>query len=260
MPSAEENRRHWSDYEWPAGGDEWSVGWGSNRALWFESVLPRIHFALPAGHVLEIAPGYGRVTAFLLEHCTRYTGVDLTPRCVEACRERFAGRAEARFFLTDGRSLDDVEDDSVDLAFSWDSLVHADPETLEAYAHGLARKLRPGGLAFLHHSNVGAYTDPATGEPTIPNPHWRDPRMSAERLQGFASASGLSVLAQELVQWGTENPAEFVDAFSWLRRPRAGERPHARPHPPLTHPHFGVEGLHGRWMEQNAAGVFPPEA
>lgn len=248
MPSAHENREHWTTHGWPQGGDEWSVAWGSSRALWYRTVLPRIFFALPARHLLEIAPGYGRVTEFLLAHCDAYTGVDLTPKCVEACRERFAGVAKARFVLTDGRSLDALDDGSVELAVSWDSLVHADPEVLESYAHGLARKLEPGGRAFLHHSNLGAFADPATGALTVENPHWRDPRMSAVLMARFADEAGLALDGQELVQWGAE---ARVDCLSWLRRPRAGEPPGARGRTYL-HPSFSAEMEHARWIDEVA--------
>jgi len=248
MPSAHENREHWTTHDWPQGGDEWSVAWGSSRALWYGTLLPRIHFALPARHLLEIAPGFGRVTEFLLAHCDAYTGVDLTPKCVEACRERFAGVAKARFELTDGRSLDALADGSVDLAVSWDSLVHADPEVLESYAHALAQKLAPGGRAFLHHSNLGAFADPATGAPTVENPHWRDPRMSAGLLARFALEAGLALDGQELVQWGSATP---VDCLSWLSRPLAGETPlrHDRPY---LHPSFSAEMEHARWIDDVA--------
>jgi len=255
MPSTDENREHWTAHDWPQGGDEWSGGWGSSRMLWFGSLLPRIHFALPARHVLEIAPGYGRVTEFLLEHCTRYTGVELTPKCVEACEQRFAGRPETRFFLTDGRSLDVVPDASVDFAVSWDSLVHADPEVLSAYVHGLARKLVPGGSAFLHHSNLGAFADPQ-GRIPFPNPHWRDPRMSAALLARFAAEAGMSLDAQELVQWGSERA---TDCFSWLHRPAAGE-PLRVNQEPLRHPDFRAEVAHRMWLHRTAGRGTSPSS
>lgn len=242
MPTSEENRARWTEYDWSQGGDDWSFGWGSSRMLWFGTILPRVHFLLPAAHLLEIAPGYGRVTAFLLEHCQRYTGVDVTARCVEACRERFRERTEARFVLNDGASLASVADGSVDVAFSWDSLVHADPEALEAYVHALAAKLVPGGRAFLHHSNLGAFAD-AAGRVPFENPHWRDARMTAELLRRFAAEARLELDAQELVQWGAP---VANDCFSWLRRAAPGEecgRGELR-----THPSFGAEIDHCGWF------------
>jgi len=50
-----------------------------------------------------------------------------------------------------------VPDGIVDFAFSFDSLVHADADILEAYLEQLARKLTHDGVGFVHHSNMGAY-------------------------------------------------------------------------------------------------------
>ena len=59
--------------------------------MWRGSVYLRIGRFLPAESMLEIAPGRGRVTEFLLPHCKAYIGIDLAPASVEACRKRFRG-------------------------------------------------------------------------------------------------------------------------------------------------------------------------
>jgi SAM-dependent methyltransferase len=248
MPSREQNVANWSEYDWHDRGDAWSTSFGSSSMLWFRTILPRIFFSLPARNVLEIAPGFGRVTAFLLEHCERYTGVDITPKCVDACRERFRGVTKAEFVRNDGLSLDCVGDGSLDFAISWDSLVHAEPAVLEAYVRGLSAKLSPGGTAFLHHSNLGALRDPATGELSVANPHWRDANMSAVLMRGFVRDAGLVLDAQELVQWGA--PAA-IDCFSWFHRPRVGEAP-LPDADTLVHPSFEAEIGHCAWLWSNA--------
>jgi hypothetical protein len=50
-----------------------------------------------------------------------------------------------------------VLDGGVDFIFSFDSLVHAEDAVLKAYVAEFAKKLRPNGAAFLHHSNLGEY-------------------------------------------------------------------------------------------------------
>ncbi len=242
MPSIPQNRSNWNDpSNWVSAGEEWSQSWGSTHALWFGTILPRIAACLPADHLLEIACGHGRITSHLLPQCQRYTGVDLAPACVAICRQRFAARPHTSFHETDGRSLDMVEDDSVDFAFSWDSLVHAEVEAVSGYVTALGKKLRPGGLAFLHHSNLAAFVD-ATGKPTIANPHWRASTVSAERVRALAPVAGLACVAQELVQWGQ---GEDNDCFTLLRRaPTAGEAL------VLRHPDFGAEMSHLRQLDQ----------
>ena len=62
------------------------------------------------------------------------------------------------YFVNDGKSLEMVVDGGIDFIFSFDSLVHAEEPVLKAYAAEFAKKLRPNGAAFLHHSNLGEYT------------------------------------------------------------------------------------------------------
>jgi SAM-dependent methyltransferase len=86
--------------------DEWSAVWGGGETHWFATVLPRIRKFLPAEVVVEIAPGYGRWTGYLLPLSSKYIGVDLAESCVAACKKRFAAAENASFFTNDGRSAD----------------------------------------------------------------------------------------------------------------------------------------------------------
>jgi hypothetical protein len=84
--------------------------------------------------------------------------VDLSPQCIERCRERFRQVENIDYHVNDGSSLEMVADDSIDFAFSFDSLVHAEKEVIQAYLQQLAKKLRRNGVGFLHHSNLGEYS------------------------------------------------------------------------------------------------------
>ena len=218
MPSIEDNLRAWDDPDgWKQHGDEWSSSWGSTPGMWFGSILPRIAPFLPATCLVEIACGHGRVTEQLLRHCDRLIGFDLAPSCVEFCRQRFAEDGGAEFRDTDGRSLPGVADGSVDFAFSWDSLVHAGPEALQAYLGERSRVLRPGRFAFLHHSNFAALRE---GDEFPENTRWRDTETSADLVRTWARQAGLQCRSQELVQWGAPH---CNDAFTVIRRPASGE-------------------------------------
>jgi SAM-dependent methyltransferase len=217
MPSIDENRRTWAGYDWSAGGEEWSRAWGSPDHQWWGSLLPRLCQFVPANTILEIGPGYGRWTRYLLPLCERLIGVDLTARCVEACRESFADQPHASFYENDGRSLEAVGDEAIDFAVSIDSLVHCERDVLEAYVHELALKLSAGGAAFIHHSNLGAYADPETGELPFPNPQARGVTMTARLFVRFCEEAGLRCIVQELVTWG---PGDALnDCFSTITRP-----------------------------------------
>lgn len=215
MPDVEANRRQWDGaYAWPEGGDEWSAGWGGADAQWHSSLCPRLRWLLPASTILEIAPGYGRWTQYLLEYCDRYVGVDLSARCVEACRGRFADVEHAEFHVNDGTSLTMIPDASIDLAFSFDSLVHVEEDVVHSYLGELARVMRPSGVGFLHHSNLGACrpvgrplrfalraAEWATRRRTRGFDHWRGTTMSAQRLDVLAASVGLACIGQEVVNW-----------------------------------------------------------
>src|SRR5262245_28965209 len=126
MPDLNWNRVTWNEgHSWDKDGDEWSVAWGGARSHWYGTIYHRINNNSPAPRILEIAPGRGRWTQFLLQHCTEYFGVDLSENCVRSCRRRFAAASRAHFLVNDGRSLHMIAEDSIDFVFSYDSLVHA---------------------------------------------------------------------------------------------------------------------------------------
>jgi SAM-dependent methyltransferase len=238
VASREQNRAVWEDYDWAASGEEWSAVWGGVRTQWWACLYPRLSRYLPAPTVLEIAAGAGRFSQFLVPLARRLILVDLAPRCVELCRQRFAGLAHVECHENDGRTLPFVADGSVDFALSIDSLVHVDLATIVAYVAELARVLTPDGVAFLHHSNFGAYVDPATGLARIPNPHWRDESVTAVQVRAAAAERGLAPLVQEEVNWGARE--QLTDCFSLLTR--QGSR-HEAPLLRAENPHFMDEAV-----------------
>jgi SAM-dependent methyltransferase len=252
MPTLDENLHNWTaDWDWSQRGDEWSRWWGDTPALWYGALLPRLHAMLPAESILEIAPGYGRWTEYLKDLTEHLVIVDLTEKCIEHCRDRFASSANIAYHVNDGRSLEMVEDDSIDLVFSFDSLVHAEPEIIGGYLEQLARKLRPDGIGFLHHSNAGTVKRLSALTRRIPNRFfeplvhrgvavnlsaWRDDRMSAALFREQCSDAGLMCVGQELVSW--EFGGYLIDCFSVFTR--SGSR-WDRPMQLLRNPMFVAE-------------------
>ena len=253
MPDLESNRSVWAEHwDWSREGDEWSDWWGGTHAMWLGAIQPRLQSFVPAGRVLEIAPGFGRWTSYLRHLTDELVVVDLTEQCIEHCKERFADATNIRYHVNDGRSLEMVEDDSIDLVVSFDSLVHADPDVLEAYVRQLAHKLRPDGVGLMHHSNAGslrALTAAAKRLPAglrrrlierdrLPDlSAWRDEGMTAQRFVDICSSSGLHCVGQETFSW--ERGRFLTDAFSVFTPP--GSR-WDRPHRVMPNPGFGQEG------------------
>ncbi len=231
MGTIDENLRSWNTaYAWPKQGEEWSEAWGGSEAQWFGAIYPRIHSFLPASNVLEIGPGFGRWTHYLRDHCERLIGVDLADKCVEACRKRFAADSRLTFEVNDGHSLGMVPDKSVDFVFSFDTLVHAEADVIDAYLEQVGRKMRASGVGFIHHSNLGAYIDEFRRAESTPESeraslfhrdflgprHWRAESMTAELFAQLCARHGLRCRSQELVTWGTDSI--MIDCFSVVAR------------------------------------------
>lgn len=241
MPTVGENVAQWnSEYGWPGGGDEWSHPWGSSDMMWWGSLWPRVHAFSRGGSTLEIAPGFGRWTRFLKDVSDRLTVVDLSERCIDACRQRFADADNITYHVNDGRSLEAVPDRSIDFAFSFDSLVHVEHDVMAAYLGELKKKLTQDGVAVLHHSNAGAYRGRAAVVRRIPHPvrrrlvarglcvnvyGWRAESVTADRIAECATEIGLSCVSQELINWQYGN--HLIDCISvftlegsrWSREP-----------------------------------------
>lgn len=228
MPTLDENIRTWgSNWDWSTQGEEWSRWWGDTPAFWHGVILPRIHAMVPAGRILEIAPGYGRWTQYLKDLCDELVIVDLTEKCIANCRERFSEATNIEYHINDGRSLDMIEDESLDFVFSFDSLVHADSDVIGGYLLQLTKKLRTGGVGFIHHSNAGALQKAMALTRRVPERFygrmvdrglavhlgaWRDEGMSATLFREQCQAAGLSCISQELVSW--EHGGYLLDSFS----------------------------------------------
>jgi SAM-dependent methyltransferase len=221
MNTLDKNLEQWTKFDWEGTGqrgDRWSGGFGSPEAQWYFSIYPRIHGLLPATAICEIAPGFGRWTQFLLQYSESLVALDLVERCVLACRKRFEHDSRASFVLNDGLHLIGVVDESIDFVFSMDSLVHCDRLVVESYIAEALRVLKPNGVAFFHHSNLGA-TPGATKDNRYPM-HWRAPDVSADGVRAAIAKAGGQAYTQELVNWS--GSPYLLDCYTVFGR-RTGE-------------------------------------
>jgi hypothetical protein len=153
--------------------------------------------------------------------------IDLSEECIDACKKRFAGSSHIDYHVNDGKSLEMIPDASVDFVFSFDSLVHADAASVKAYISQLPRILTEDGAAFIHHSNLGEYKTTYSGLRSIPKVgglltrlgileqlHWRDPGVSAGKVEAFTEEHGLQCISQEIIPWGTKRM--HIDCMSTI--------------------------------------------
>jgi ubiquinone/menaquinone biosynthesis C-methylase UbiE len=186
-----DNRELWAGYDWSGGGLEW--GPAESRDALIEELLPAAHSS-----IVEIGPGAGRFSEVLADRAERLVLVDVTDEALRRSRERLGGRPGLEYVRTDGPSLPGVESGSFDVVWSFEAFVHMQPVDVAAYMGELARVLRPGGRAVIHHAGGRDRSG------------WRAP-MTAELFARLASERGLQVESQRT--WGT-----YDDVISVLLR------------------------------------------
>lgn len=135
-----------------------------------------------------------------------------------------------------------IPDQSIDFVFSFDSLVHAEADVFEAYIVQLADKLKPNGVGFIHHSNLGAYRFYYSMKRMIPrgrgllwkmglldNDGLRAISMSADLFESCARRVGLQCIRQEIINWSSKRLIDCLSTFTpsgskWAR-PNAANVP-----------------------------------
>lgn len=220
-PNIVKNNATWNDrHHWSADGDEWT-GQAACCCIpyeaWKQSLIDNLirpHVG-KARHVLEIAPGHGRWSGVLIANSGFCTLVDLSANCLVHCRKRFSSEPNVEYFLTTGTSLPRYCTSQIDFVWSFDSFVHMAPEIVSSYLAEIARVLRPGGLAILHHANITNVSNHVQDA----HPGWRSAVNNA-LLRDFAVEAGLSV-ERQLVYWdevGKIGVPNFGDSITMLRQ------------------------------------------
>ncbi|MBI3319257.1 MAG: class I SAM-dependent methyltransferase [Candidatus Omnitrophica bacterium] len=196
------NATIWSYYDWSRGGQEWS-----KTPEWQASVVEHLlkPHVPPSSRVLEIGPGAGRWTQYLLERARWVIGVDVTPRCIALCRERFRDASNLQLVTNDGSDLSFIPANSVDRIWSWDVFCHVRREEMSRYVQQFGTILAPGGRGLIQHGG-GPY-----------HRGWRSV-ISAEEVTAMCAAAGLEVIRQ-FNAWNdgrdtTPVPPDVITIFS----------------------------------------------
>ncbi len=197
----------WDSWEWEAdGGEKWSESEAWKDSVIREVLRPRVSEGCD---VLEIGPGAGRWTATLAELAGSLTLVDISSRCIEICRDRFGHLGNVSFYVTAGSDLSFVDSERIDVVWSFDVFVHLALSDIEAYVYEIARILRPGGQAVVHHAASGGVQG-----------GWRS-GLTREEFTEMVVGAGLKVVEQ-FDSWG--DSGEFAvpeqgDLITVIRKP-----------------------------------------
>lgn len=110
----------------------------------------------PGDHVLELGCGVGRIGRELAPACGHWTGVDISENMIRHATERLADLPNVGFHQLIRTSLDMLEDDSVDKAYSIAVFCHMDKEDMYLYLQELNRVVKPGGMIFVETWNLSS--------------------------------------------------------------------------------------------------------
>lgn len=228
----------WLD-PWVGAGDQWTGqahACGVSYDEWKQALLDRyLHHFSRGGTLLEIGPGHGRWSEWLISHGGLLVCCDISPNCLDVCRQRLAGRGRLRTHVSVGDDLPADLTARVDGVWSYDCFVHLDPQQCRNYLREIARVLVPGGHAVIHHANrtgrLARWIDwlhkLPSGSVAEVRPGWRS-GVNARAFRRWAVAAGLHVVRQESRWEATMSGVSklfgvprFGDCITVLRRDRA---------------------------------------
>jgi SAM-dependent methyltransferase len=194
--STEANYRMWQYHNWQE--HEWSpsIQWEQDTFSYFVG-----KYVKKFDTVLEIAPGNGRWTHYLLQIANELIAVDLIDKAIEMCKERFAGADNLFLYKNDGRTLPMVRSNCIDFVWSHDSFVHMSPDIVRDYIKEFSRVMKKGAIAIIHH---GVSND-KTG--------WRS-TLTQEMFDSFLTEFGLTKI-ETVYTWGDNQQYHFThdDSF-----------------------------------------------
>ena len=207
-----EEQRLWNlNSNWETDGHEWSKSFGTTENLWNNEIFDKIK-EFRGKKILEIAPGFGRITQFLSILAGELIVVDLNHICIEKTKSKLKHHVLA-YFVNDGKSIPKVRDNSQDLVFSFDSFVHMHANVTEEYVKEISRVLKPGGQAFIHHSWLYGGSDESTH-----NVAGRS-NMSPEQFKTFVENNNMEIVSQNVIQFEPLELWNGTDCISIFRKP-----------------------------------------
>jgi ubiquinone/menaquinone biosynthesis C-methylase UbiE len=207
-----EEQRSWNNENWwVMDGHEWSKSFGTTENLWNNEIFEKIK-EFRGKKILEIAPGFGRITQFLSILAGELIVVDLNPRCIEKTREKLKNHVLA-YFVNDGKSIPKVRDNSQDLVFSFDSFVHMHANVTEEYIKEIHRVLKPGGHSFIHHSWYYGGEDNS-----FSNIAGRA-NMTPEQFKELVNLYGMEIISQDVIQFEPLGLWNGTDCISVFKKP-----------------------------------------
>ena len=206
--SVEENKKLWNEWDWSKKGEEWTIdvkGYkGLDPEVWKNNLIKEVmlKYIKKNSNILEIGPGGGRWTEFLIKLAKNLVIADITEKCLEICKERFSSEKNIEYKLIQ-KSLEFLEDNSINYIWSYDVFVHINPTDIEKYIKEFSRILVGGGLAIIHHSGeYSNFDDMKKG--------WRT-FMGKDNFARIVNKYGLKMIIQD--EESVHKPGDVISIF-----------------------------------------------
>src|SRR5262249_21653536 len=130
--------------------------WGDPLKSSASFVIPEYieHFLKPNGTTVEIGPGGGRYSQFLLRS-GKIIFVEYIAEFFYILNDKFLGSCtNLEFIHSKDCSLDGIPQNSVDFVFSFDCFVHLDIDLIEKYLTEIGKVLKADGIAVIHYADA----------------------------------------------------------------------------------------------------------
>jgi ArsR family transcriptional regulator len=176
----------------------------------WESLVMGMAALLRLGDVLDVGSGDGAAAAYLAPYCRSLVCVDLSPRMIDAARERLAAYPHARALVADVEELP-FRASSFDSAIVFHTLAYA--ERPQRALEECARVLRPGGRLVI--LSLDKHDQP---DVTVPYGE-RHTGFAPRTLRSLLSRAGLDVVSSDVACRENKKP-HFQVVLAVAEKPR----------------------------------------
>jgi ubiquinone/menaquinone biosynthesis C-methylase UbiE len=127
-------------------GDEWGTQESVDQIV-REFILPYTGTKTVS---VEIGSGGGRIASRVAPHVWHLICLDVEPAMLRLCNAALSHAANVTCLLISTSSCIPLRSDSVDLVYSFDTMVHLDERTVFRYMQETRRVVRSGGVLMVH--------------------------------------------------------------------------------------------------------------
>jgi ubiquinone/menaquinone biosynthesis C-methylase UbiE len=109
--------------------------------------------------ILDLACGIGRTCKWVAPHVDEYIGIDFIPEMIKKAREYNSEFENAKFVVNDGKTLNVLNADYFDLAYSELAFQHMLKPVQESYVNEIFQVLKKDGLFYVQIPRLEYYND-----------------------------------------------------------------------------------------------------